>query len=488
MTAQEWLSWYPNPLPELIARLDAIKLPEWPDVVLETDLSAELNHWLCQWLSACFSELGLLEVSHAHASRSGWPEYFSRWQAESLRQLVASGLAVKTGEHYQLTGSIVNRASLIQQWHDAGFRARCPDVFHAQMQLLEACVWALPDILTGQRKATDVLFPNSSMALVEGIYKGNPLADAYNQIVQDNVLAYLHQRLALEPNAQFRVLEIGAGTGGTSAGLFKRLKPLQNHIAEYCYTDLSKAFLNHAENQYAGDAPYLRTALFDVSKAPSVQGLANNTYDMVIAANVLHATPSIKPTLRHAKQLLRNRGVLVLNEISANSLMAHLTFGLLAGWWLYQDEHLRIPGSPGLSPDTWQDVLLNEGFNHVLFPAPDWHGLGQQIILAQSDGRVRLTQASAPTKPVLTPAPTIVKANPTVSAVSELSPRAALLAWLSQAVAACLKMPVEKIHAGKALESYGLDSILVVQLTNQLHKHFNGVTSTLFFEVATLNA
>ena len=46
-----------------------------------------------------------------------------------------------------------------------------------------------------------------------------------------------------------------------------------------------------------------------------------------------------------------------------------LSLALLEGWWKYEDEVLRIPGCPGLYPETWSRVLESEGFVSVLFPA-----------------------------------------------------------------------------------------------------------------------
>ncbi|MCG8399781.1 class I SAM-dependent methyltransferase, partial [Bacillus atrophaeus] len=74
-------------------------------------------------------------------------------------------------------------------------------------------------------------------------------------------------------------------------------------------------------------------------------------YDVVIAANVLHATKNIRQTLRHAKAVMKHNGLLLLNEMAGNSLFPHITFGLLEGWWLYEDPALRIPGCPGLYPN-----------------------------------------------------------------------------------------------------------------------------------------
>lgn len=134
----------------------------------------------------------------------------------------------------------------------------------AMVVLAEAMLKALPDILTGKVPATDIMFPHSSMELVEGIYKHNQVADYFNTVLADTLTAYVDERLKQDPKTSIRIMEIGAGTGGTSAGIFQKLKTYQNHIGEYCYTDLSKAFLLHAEKEYGAENPYLTYQLFDV--------------------------------------------------------------------------------------------------------------------------------------------------------------------------------------------------------------------------------
>ena len=221
----------------------------------------------------------------------------------------------------------------------------------AQVVLVEASLRALPDILTGKRPATDILFPNSSMELVEGIYKDNPVSDYFNEVLADTVVAYLQKRLQRNASARIRILEIGAGTGGTSNRVFKKLRPFRDHIEEYCYTDISKAFLNHAKELYSTQYPYLNYQLLDAELSVPEQGIRPGTYDLLIASNVLHATKNIRHTLRHIKAALQKHGLLLLNELTRNTLFAHLTFGLLEGWWLYEDPAIRIPGCPGVSSD-----------------------------------------------------------------------------------------------------------------------------------------
>src|SRR5262249_1035930 len=109
--------------------------------------------------------------------------------------------------------------------------------------------------------------------------------------------------------------------------------------------------------------------------------------------NVLHATPNIRRSLRHAKAALKRGGVLLLHELSGKSLYTHLTFGLLEGWWLYEDGELRVPGAPALTPASWQAVLEEVGFRAIHFPHAEAHVTGLQVVVAQSDGIVRQPQA-----------------------------------------------------------------------------------------------
>lgn len=353
----------------------------------------------------------------------------------------------------------------------------------AQTVLLEACLRALPDILTGKRLATDVMFPDSSMRLVEGVYKNNELSDFFNGALGEMLVACIRRKLA--EGGTIRILEIGAGTGGTTARLLPLLQPFGTAIAEYCYTDLSKAFLIHAEEQYQPQLPALRTAIFDASQPLAGQGMPGNHFDFVIATNVLHATPDIRETLRNAKATLKHQGVLLLNEMSVWSLFNHLTFGLLDGWWLYEDEALRLPGSPGLAPEQWREVLFEEGFGADSFVVPDAHELGQQVIAAVSDGVVR--QRIPATVMARTAEVVAAPAAPADLATPDAVLRHKAASYLQALVAKTLRIAPSEIAPGRLLSEYGLDSILVVGLTSQLRKVFTGITSTLLFEVQHIN-
>ncbi|MEV4922760.1 SDR family NAD(P)-dependent oxidoreductase [Streptomyces roseoverticillatus] len=316
--------------------------------------------------------------------RAGIHERYTTWLEHSLRALPASAPSLD---------------EVTREWD--GRRAAWsagPDG-KARPELADTMLRALPGILTGAVRPTDVMFPRGSAALVEGCYRNNQVADIYNRALCDAAVAIVTERLGKDPGARLRVLEIGAGTGGTSAGMFAALRPYRERIETYTYTDLSQAFLNDARTSYGPGVPYLTCARLDAEQPLAGQGIDPGSYDLVIAANVLHATRDIRNTLRNAKAALRDGGWLLLNELSGFDLFAHLTFGLLEGWWLSEDASLRVPGSPALSPGKWREVLEGEGFPSVVMVLPEARELGQQIIAARSDGIARQRVTGRPSRP-----------------------------------------------------------------------------------------
>lgn len=286
-----------------------------------------------------------------------------------------------------------------------------------------------------------------------------------------------------------RILEIGAGTGATTATLLHHLEPFGNLVGEYLYTDISPAFLVRAERHFAPKYPFLRTQLFDVDQPLSKQGIPIDSFDIVIATNCIHATANIRRSLRNAKAALRGRGVIFLNEITQTSLISHLTFGLLAGWWLAEDVELRVPGSPFLLAEDWKRVLQQEGFQAIAYPAPSADSLGQQVIIAESNGVVRQSESISsvpdPKQQALNFRQPHDKEGAS-SALKELKEKGTT--YFKQLIGEVLMMDANRIDSSEPLAVYGVDSIIIAQLTNALNKHFEGVKAGLLFEASTIDA
>ncbi len=476
------------------AALDAARLPPEAERLATAIVASQLRGLFADAEDACNPADAIATLRPSHG----------RWLEATLRHLEHHGLLSTDAQAQRSRFAAVEPVETLWQRWDEVMPAWAGNANHrAYLALIEACLRKLPEILTGAVPATDVMFPESSMHLVEGIYKHNLIADHFNLVLGENLRDELAAKAARGERG-LRLLEIGAGTGGTTAALLPTLRGFSDQIEEYCYTDLSKAFLLHAEEVYKPQFPAIRTAIFDVGKPLAQQSVEGNRYDAVIATNVLHATSNMRETVRNAKALLKRGGVLLVNELSEWAWYTHFTFGLLEGWWLYEDESLRLPGCPCLSPKQWENLLRVERFHDIRFPASAHHGLGQLVLAARSDGVVR-QRLVPPAATVKTPPPTAASAAaatpPAVhAAAAPLAPAVAAStatgdAWLADAcaslfremIAAALRMDVREIETRRPLEQYGLDSILVVQLTTHFRKLFPGVRSTLFFEVQSID-
>src|SRR5579859_567502 len=355
----------------------------------------EMEELLSQFLWSHLQSLGLLREKQAVLAnlreQAGISKSYERWLQASIAFLERQHyLQCHDNSTCTIADSkLSEQIYLWHRWDQQKERWMQNSALKAQVVLVETMLRALSTILTGQRPATEVMFPNGSMQLVEGIYQHNATADYFNDVLAQLLGLYLQEWLAYDRDARMRILEIGAGTGGTTSRVLQSLQPYQTSIAEYCYSDISEVFLHYSKQRYAAEYPYLTYRIFNVEKPLAEQGIELGSYDVVIATNVLHATSDIRRAIRNTKAALRMHGLLLLNEITGTSLFTHLTFGLLPGWWAYEDPELRVPGCPALSAENWEAVLSSEGFGAICHPTREVREAVQQVIVAESDGMVR---------------------------------------------------------------------------------------------------
>ena len=104
-------------------------------------------------------------------------------------------------------------------------------------------------------------------------------------------------------------------------------------------------------------------AVLDISKDPLEQGFEANSFDMIIATNVLHATPSIHQTLSNCHKLLHPRGRLFLQELDPVSKWINFVMGVLSGWWLGAADGRS--DEPYISAERWEKELRGAGFDGI---------------------------------------------------------------------------------------------------------------------------
>jgi len=244
-----------------------------------------------------------------------------------------------------------------------------------EAKLLKRCGAHLADVLRGTQDPLQLLFPEGDLTAAVELYEQSPEARAMNTLAQRALMRALAD---LPAARRVRLLEIGAGTGGTTAHLLPHL-PVAG--TEYVFTDISPFFLHEAQKRF-GDYPFVRYQPLDIERDPIPQGFDAGTFDVIIAVNVLHATEDLHRTLRHTRRLLAPGGLLILLELTAPRRWLDLTFGLTDGWWRFTDTDLRAD-YPLLTAAQWPELLQQCGFAEVSAHTPP--GSQQSLLLAQAD-------------------------------------------------------------------------------------------------------
>jgi 2-polyprenyl-3-methyl-5-hydroxy-6-metoxy-1,4-benzoquinol methylase len=86
---------------------------------------------------------------------------------------------------------------------------------------------------------------------------------------------------------------------------------------ELCFTDISMSFIRYARRRFAEPYPWIDYRILNIEEDLARQGFEPQSFDVVVAANVLHDTRDIEFTLVQTRSLLKPGGLLVLNEFTS---------------------------------------------------------------------------------------------------------------------------------------------------------------------------
>ncbi|MBX9645644.1 MAG: acyltransferase domain-containing protein [Xanthobacteraceae bacterium] len=239
------------------------------------------------------------------------------------------------------------------------------------------CSALLPDVIAGRVSPLETLFPEGSFDLAEGLYQHSATARYINALAASALQAFATARTTA---GSLRILEVGAGTGSTTAGLLNSLPD----DTEYTFSDVSEFFLDRARDKFAACAQF-SFHRFDLDCEAAEQGFGAASFDVIVAANVVHATPDLRKSLMRLRELLAPGGLLLLLESTRHLDWFDMSTGLIEGWQSFNDD-LRVDG-PLLPPERWLQVLRAAGFHE----ADAWpragsvaEAIGQHLIVARS--------------------------------------------------------------------------------------------------------
>jgi acyl transferase domain-containing protein/SAM-dependent methyltransferase/acyl carrier protein len=362
---------------------------------------------------------------------------------------------------------------------------------------LERCGTMLADVVTGKESPLETLFPGGSFEVAEALYEASPAARYINGIVGAVVGA---AAAALGSVDKLRVLELGAGTGGTTSALLPALLPERT---VYVFTDVSELFLARARERLEA-FPFLRYGLLDIGRDPREQGYPAGGFDVVVAANVIHATADLGRAIDHARSLLAPGGLLVLLEATDHPAWLDISTGLIEGWQQFEDEMRQ--DSPLLPVETWNEVLRSHGFVDVM-ALPEAGSPTEMLGLHVLVARAGLASTAQTRVSLLLPELGAVLRTP--SNGDEARERAAQLArrleeappgqageilveFVRECVIQVLRLdpshPADRRHR---LMDLGFDSLMAVELRNRLATGLGlarTLPATLVFDHPTIEA
>ncbi|MFC5288485.1 SDR family NAD(P)-dependent oxidoreductase [Actinokineospora guangxiensis] len=227
------------------------------------------------------------------------------------------------------------------------------------VELVRRCVEGYRRALSEPGSALALLYPGGRANAAAGVTVG---LDAVGARIAE--LGKIARRLADRAGRPLRVLEVGAGEGRLTEALAPGLVALG---ADYLATDISRAFTVRLDSAAAERGVPLRTAVLDITADPAPQGIEPGSFDLVVALDVVHATPDVRATLRRLLPLLNRTGVLGVIETAARDRWLSMVWGLTEGWWTFRDDRQR---TPLLDAGRWRRVAAEvDAAEHTVLPA-----------------------------------------------------------------------------------------------------------------------
>ncbi len=435
-----------------------------------------------------FKAAGERETASNVAERLGaLPDFvplIERW----LHDLAATGTMQRDGAWFSSRDALADPdlAGALSS-AEAALAANAP-----LMDYVRHCIDVVGAVIRGKASPLETLFPDGDFGLALGLYEGSATMRYMNGLATAAI-----ETIADSAGSELRVIEAGAGTGGTTAAV---LEALAGRPVQYVFTDVSDLFLDRAQDRFR-ERDGMSFARYDLETAPAQQGFTPGSFDLVLASNAVHAVRNLPETLIHLRSLLRPGGMLVLVESTTHFTYFNITTGLIEGWRRAEDT-LRADDLALIDAPTWTGALHAAGFDRAeAWPRAGASGdtVGQHLIVARAPRddaahgetvQMELPKLRAANAPAVDPA-----LDAAMVRIADALPRerARAIAELVRirVIRLLRRNPDQPPQDHERLLDLGLDSLMAVQLRNTLAQDLGiaqGLPATLVFDHPTINA
>jgi len=224
----------------------------------------------------------------------------------NLLEKFAMACMIETSQRFQALRCKAPFMEKFRDWNNAQCKTALADKYpnvpgSAKIALLSSYEReALIDELYSQLINTDAAAVSTAVYRIfksdKAIFTGD--ADPLDLLLQDDILTSVYDYMQLWDYGEFfklsshykpnlKILEIGAGTGGTTSTILPFLKSSygERMFSSYTYTDISAGFFPSAKERFK-NVDGLKYAILDITKDPAGQGFEIESFDLIVACNV----------------------------------------------------------------------------------------------------------------------------------------------------------------------------------------------------------
>ncbi|KAI4253111.1 MAG: hypothetical protein LQ352_003890 [Teloschistes flavicans] len=260
------------------------------------------------------------------------------------------------------------------------FSAQYPQ-YRSEANLMALTGSKLGPCLGGKSDAVSIMFKTaSSMKIMEDYYCNSPMLSTMTEQLFSLMSNLLAQTKA-KGNRSLRILEVGAGFGGTTTRLAQLLSTRGLPI-KYVFTDISPSLVKAAKSKFA-KYPWMEFQALNLET--KLSPALDAQFDIILSTNCVHATTNVTTSLRKLRQLLNPEGFIILSEVTQIVDWYDIVFGLLDGWWLANDSPY-----PLRTPEVWMDSFANAGFKTYAYSQGSPPESNTQRLLVASQTKANL--------------------------------------------------------------------------------------------------
>lgn len=223
----------------------------------------------------------------------------------------------------------------------------------------------LPELIQGKEDPLNILFPKGDTDPALAAYHDNKVNGMLNNIATKEIRYLCEKKNKRSPEKPFRILEVGAGVGGTSLDVIPELEGCN---VEYYFTDLSVFFLNKAQENF-GKYNWVKYGIFNINEDFVSQGYEAFSFDVILCANVLHNSQNINSVMKNLKGLLTEDASIIILEETRTSYLLLTSMEFKDGLTGFTDER-REHDQTFFTRTQWENIFKRHD-GQLLHEFPD---------------------------------------------------------------------------------------------------------------------